>query len=106
MHNWNAIFPVNTNKLDEAIMALDALIGKDSFPILEYLREVEMASLLDLSLFSGADADLLEGQAELLCQAGFLDREEDFSGVFFSLNFQRLRQASRLAGALAGSGCG
>lgn len=101
MHSWNTIFPVNTNKLDEAILVLEAVSEVNSFPILEFLREFGDATILDLSLHTGLDTDSLECQIELLCCARVLNQEEDILGSSFSLNYQRLEQVSSVAHALA-----
>ncbi|MCB0571224.1 MAG: hypothetical protein KDC66_15740 [Phaeodactylibacter sp.] len=103
MHDWNTIFPVNTNKLDEAILALDALIDENTFPFLEVLQEKGAASIFEISLATGGDDCLLECQAELLNRAGLLEKDGDILCPTFSLNYRRLKQVRRMAFALAGA---
>jgi len=100
MHMWNTIQTKCGNALTEAIFTLETLSHPDSILIVNYLSEHGEASMLDLSVISGINAELLEERLELLEQMQILWSRGNLYGNKYALNRRRIARINAIVRGL------
>lgn len=101
MYYWDVTQTLNTNKIGQAILALETLSEESNASILKNFQPEEPTTILDLVLSTGLDVDFLEWQVERLCHARVLAREDKIFGCAYFLDYQQLDRISKIARALA-----
>jgi hypothetical protein len=101
MDTFNAIASKRETAFAEAIFVLHTLSEAPSVSILDYLLENGEATLLDLIITTGMDADTLDGQLDLLCQTKVVQLHSNLYSNWYQIDYQRLERVSLVAGQLA-----
>ena len=101
MHTRNTITQSKASRLDRAIFTLQMLYQEQSIPIIEYLRENDGATFLDLTLHTGLGSLELERQLEKLCLTRVVVRRENIFGCHYQLDPVRIQRISSIARQLA-----
>lgn len=101
MHAWTTTRPVNTEKFQRAISALEVLSETNSKLVFDALKEHHNATFLELMICTRLSSDKLEAQLEMLCSTGaIMEKKTDWQSCF-SIDKQRLSRLLACAKALA-----
>lgn len=101
MDTWNTVTVVGSQKLSKALFLLETLSQDLSIAILDYLKQCEGASLLDLSIHTGFATSDLESHLEIMALSEVLCHECSDYGDFYYLNQDRINRLSTLVGQLS-----
>ncbi len=95
MNTWDTFR--SYKKLQKAIGFLETLSYEFNTQVLDYLKEVNQASILDLAIHLGWELSTLERRLEALCQTGVVLRKESQQDTHYSLNHYRLLRIQTLS---------
>jgi len=90
MNTWNFFDNVFTNKVDRAILALEAMSNESGSLIMDFLLEHESASALDLLVQTRLDSGTLEDLLTTLGASGVLIKEACDGNVHYRANLARI----------------
>lgn len=96
MNTWNFFDNIFTNKVDRAILALEAMSNESGSLILDFLMEHETASALDLLVQTRLDSGTLDDLLAALGASGVLQRETGDGGVHYRANLAKIGRIRRM----------
>ncbi|GJM36084.1 MAG: hypothetical protein DHS20C18_50850 [Saprospiraceae bacterium] len=95
MNTWDSFR--SYTKLPKAIGILETLSFEFNTQVLDFLKEVNQASMLELAIHFGWEISILERRLEALCQTGVVLRNDRLDDTHFSLNHYRLLRIQTLS---------
>lgn len=90
MNTWNFFDNVFTNKVDRAILALEAMSDESGSLVMDFLMEHETASALDLLVQTRLDSGTLEDLLTTLGASGILLKEAGDGSVHYRANLAKI----------------
>ncbi|MCI5080427.1 MAG: hypothetical protein MRY78_01975 [Saprospiraceae bacterium] len=96
MNAWNTITRTSLTKLDRALGVLETLSDELTIPILTYLKLNRSASLLDLTVHTRLDSDLLDERLELLCSTKVIRQVTTVYETKYYFNTERYNRIAAL----------
>lgn len=97
MNICNTISAKWETALTEAIFTLQTLQEALSVRILDYLKENDEATLLDLLIATGMDTHTLDLQLDLLCQTNVVQLRSNIYDSWYKIDYQRLEKVNGIA---------
>lgn len=96
MNTWNFYDNVFTNKVDRAILALEAMSDESGSLVLDFLMEHKAASALDLLIQTRLDSGTLDDLLTKLGASGVLQKETSDGGVHYRANLVKIGRIQRM----------
>ncbi len=97
MNILNTLTTKHPGALAEAIFTLQTLSDELHTPILDYLRDNEEATLLDLLIATGTDAETLDMQLDLLCHTKVVVLKSNLYNSWYQLDCQMIKKVNSIA---------
>ncbi|MFM9948655.1 MAG: hypothetical protein ACKV1O_12015 [Saprospiraceae bacterium] len=96
MNTWNFFDNIFTNRVDRAILALEAMSNESGSLVLDFLLEHETASALDLLVQTRLDSGTLDDLLTALGASGVLQKETGDGGVHYRANLAKIGRIRRM----------
>lgn len=101
MNAWSTINKLHLSKSNKALSVLETLISPFSSPILDYLEVHGTANISELITHTSFNTVDLQEQLEQLCVSGVLCSTDEMPNTYYGINYDRLRNISRISTQLA-----
>ncbi|NUO01986.1 MAG: hypothetical protein HUU01_15385 [Saprospiraceae bacterium] len=90
MNTWNFFDNVFTNKVDQAIIALEAMSNETGSVVMDFLLEHQTATELDLLVQTRLDAGALDCLLTTLGTSGIVLQKASHDGMYYQADLAKI----------------